>query len=83
MVRDPSICDACARLRRRRDPEAETSADMWTPHCDAFPGRVPDEIYFGGFDHRTPYPGDQGVRFLLKEHGETALRLYEKRIGAS
>ncbi|WP_214408554.1 hypothetical protein [Sphaerisporangium fuscum] len=83
MVREPNICDACARLRLRRNPEAETSADLWTPHCDAFPEKVPDAIFFGGFDHRNPYPGDNGIRFVLKDYGEMPLRLYEERVRAS
>ncbi|AWS46459.1 hypothetical protein [Streptosporangium sp. 'caverna'] len=83
MLRDPSICDACARLHRRRNPEAETTMDMWTPYCDAFPGGVPDAIFFGGFDHREEYPGDGGIRFVLREGEENVLRLYEGRTGVS
>lgn len=80
MVREPNICDGCARLRRRRNPEGETSADLWIPYCEAFPDRIPDAIYFEGFDHRNPYPGDSGIRFVLQD--EEMLRLYEERIGA-
>ncbi|GAB2449695.1 hypothetical protein [Streptosporangium sandarakinum] len=83
MIRDPSICDACARLRMRRNPEAETSVDRWVPYCDAFPEKIPDAVFLGGFDHREPYPGDGGIRFLLKEGEEEILRLYEERAGAS
>ncbi|GGL56153.1 hypothetical protein [Planomonospora parontospora] len=82
MLRDPNICDACARLRLRRNREAVTSLDLWIPHCEAFPGRVPDEIFLGGFDHRAAYPGDGGVRFALREGAQDDLRLYEERIGA-
>ncbi|MGV9772974.1 hypothetical protein [Streptosporangium sp. NPDC003464] len=83
MLRDPSICDACARLRLRRNPEARTTVDMWTPYCDAFPDKVPDAIFLGGFDHREEYPGDEGVRFVLREGQESVLRLYESLTGAS
>lgn len=51
------------------------------PYCAAFPGRVPAEIYFGGFDHRDAFPGDRGVRFLLRPGGEAALERYEARTG--
>lgn len=77
MIRDPNICDACARLHQRRDPEAATSLDTWIPYCEAFPRRVPDDIYLGGFDHRNAYPGDSGIRFVQREGGERALGIYE------
>jgi hypothetical protein len=31
--------------------------------CDAFPDRIPDEIWRGDNDHKKPYPGDHGIRF--------------------
>jgi hypothetical protein len=31
--------------------------------CAAFPTEIPDEIFEGDFDHREPYPGDNGIRF--------------------
>jgi len=36
--------------------------------CAAFPGGIPDDIYFGSFDHVNPYPNaenptDNGIRF--------------------
>lgn len=32
--------------------------------CDAFPDGIPDEIFDGTFDHREPYDGDHGIRFI-------------------
>jgi len=31
--------------------------------CEAFPDGIPDEIWFGQVDHKTPYPRDNGIRF--------------------
>jgi hypothetical protein len=33
------------------------------PLCAAFPFGVPDDIYYGGFDHRQAFPGDGGIRW--------------------
>lgn len=53
-LRKPSLCDACKRLQRTIDG----------PVCSAFPEGIPDRIIIGGFDHRLPFPGDRGVRFV-------------------
>lgn len=46
------------------------------------PQGIPDEIYVGGFDHRQPFKGDQGIRFDLKPGADNDLkdwvRLYVK-----
>jgi hypothetical protein len=31
--------------------------------CDAFPEGIPDEIITGGFIHKKPFPGDNGIQF--------------------
>ena len=49
------------------------------PYCEAFPDRVPNDIYVGQFDHRRPYPGDNGIRYVLREGREGVLESYEGR----
>lgn len=49
-----AVCTFCAHFRPR---EGRT--------CDAFPKRdtIPLAIWLGEHDHRTPFPGDHGIRF--------------------
>jgi hypothetical protein len=62
-----SLCVACSRLRF----DAEKA---W---CAAFPRGIPDEIGFGMFDHRKPFPRDRGIRFELRLGYEEDLRYFE------
>ena len=32
-------------------------------NCDAFPERIPHEIFVGKVSHKKPYPGDHGIQF--------------------
>lgn len=50
-----TICFAC---RRRQMGPADK------PVCSAFPDGIPDQIWKGGYDHRNPFPGDGGQRFV-------------------
>jgi hypothetical protein len=48
--------------------------------CAAFPEGIPNAIWAGGKDHKTPYPGDHGIQFelrtglLMKEEATHALQ---------
>jgi hypothetical protein len=45
-------------------PLCTKCSQFTTDHtCEAFPCGIPDEIFLGAFDHRRPYPGDDGIRF--------------------
>lgn len=71
------ICESCAHLGP--GPDGIGFA------CDAFPSGIPAEIYPGGFDHRQPFAGDNGVRWRLStEEGAAArLRAYEASLSAA
>ena len=51
------LCLFCSRYRY--------GSDTWT--CDAFPVEIPFDIIENGFDHRRPYPGDNGVLFDMSD----------------
>lgn len=57
------MCLECTRFRPK--------APGFT--CDAFPGGIPEAIILNQADHREPYRGDGGKRFVPKD---------PKRVGA-
>ena len=41
------------------------------PVCEAYPEGIPEVILNGSIDHKTPYPGDQGLTYLpVRPEGE-------------
>jgi hypothetical protein len=54
-----SQCGRCKHL----DVSAMKKAGGCLQRCKAFPDGIPDEISVRGFDHRNPFPGDQGIQF--------------------
>jgi len=60
-----SLCAQCARLRGMRHGRGSAELEGVTVQtCTAFPGGIPDAISTDQHDHREPYPGDHGKRFL-------------------
>jgi hypothetical protein len=55
------ICVSCTRFDERLIPGGLK--------CAAFPDGIPDEIIRSEFDHRNPYPGDNGLQFDPKAAG--------------
>lgn len=50
---DAPQCIECKHFKTIVDP----------PRCVAFPDGIPDDIWYGDFDHRNPYPEDNGILF--------------------
>ena len=65
------ICINC-RFYNHRDPEGF--------NCTAFPEGIPDEIVVGAFNHRTLYPGDNGITYkpITLQHNLNQLFIAQK-----
>ena len=66
----PPICQSCQRYR-------PFDLDHPIAFCEAFPKAIPDAILNNGFDHRKPFPGDNGIRFEFQPGDEKMLAAYE------
>src|SRR4051812_16133125 len=82
IVRPATICAACTRLKITSNPDQDGRSPYTTfiRFCAAFPDGIPDDIDLGGFDHRLPYPGDQGLRFEFEEGKKILLDGYEREV---
>ncbi len=58
MIRRPIMCHVCVRLGDELNLPGEMT-------CEAYPGGIPEEILYLGFDHRNLAPDDNGIRFEL------------------
>ncbi|MEV5825863.1 hypothetical protein AB0L25_09825 [Spirillospora sp. NPDC052242] len=81
-----SICDSCIRLKSMPNPESTPDERHHlfdtgdTFYCNAFPDGIPYDIYFGEYDHRFPYPADQGIRYEFRPGKERLLAGYEREV---
>lgn len=77
-----TVCESCIHLKLTTNPEYEGEAldrDQLA-YCAAFPDGIPDDIFPDGFDHRSPYPGDGGIKFSLDPEKHDLLEIYERRV---
>jgi len=54
-----NICIICKHYNRELSEKYDRDC------CDAFPRGIPGDILVWGFDHREPYPNDNGICFEL------------------
>ena len=57
-LRVPPLCMWCKHYVATETPRAA---------CDAFLDGIPMAIFEEGQQHRTPWPGDKGLRFVLRD----------------
>lgn len=50
-----TVCTFCLHFR----PDDQSGRYR----CDAFGADIPDPIWYGEHDHKTPYEGDKGIQF--------------------
>jgi len=65
----PPQCLSCARWVSPLDSVATAVAvdDGAKQTCKAFPGGIPDAIWWNQADHRQPFDGDHGLQWKPKD----------------
>lgn len=56
MIRSTGLCTFCAHVQNAPD-----GVDGMA--CAAYPQGIPDQILYGGLDHRQPLADDNGITF--------------------
>lgn len=56
-------CLPCKHFHRQNEIKFDSLKPIHEHKCDAFPDRIPDEIWRGDNDHKKPYTGDHGIQF--------------------
>lgn len=53
-----TICYSCQHFQW-----GEAGGEERFAYCRAFPEGIPQEVFYGEFVHKTPYPGDKGFQW--------------------
>lgn len=67
-MRFTNICDSCKHLTSVIQPGREEEEDP-PQVCAAFPAGIPEEIWFGDFDHRKQF-GTEAIQWQLLESSD-------------
>jgi hypothetical protein len=59
-----TIIPQCFGCQRMADAAGRRPGEY---RCEAFPSGIPAEILLNQHDHREPYPGDGGIRYVPLE----------------
>lgn len=78
MNRLPSLCMAC----KRAFPDGyDENYRARRQTCEAFPDGIPGAILVNEADHHLPYPGDHGLKFVLKDGEEHMYEVWKEWVG--
>jgi len=65
-----SLCLVCARFEPT--PKPGVTCSFGRGRCAAFPAGIPAAIRYDLGDHRQPWPGDHGLRFVPEDPEDAA-----------
>jgi hypothetical protein len=77
-MQNSAICFACKHLNKNTIAPADVDVSTFYG-CTAFPEGIPNEIWYGGFDHRKPF-GLEDTLFTINDEEEGSIGLALKAL---